>query len=222
METNKKSLIVIGNGDYARMMERYLHLSGSGVKAYAVHSAYIEEHNLDGIPVISMKELKKKYDPEEIQLVMGIGYRKMGDIREKVFAECKDLGYSFFNYIHPTAIIEKNVRIGEGNNILEGVILEESVTMGDANILFGGSLIAHGTAMGSFNTLSVKTVIAGCAEIGNHCFVGAAAVIRDRIKIEDYSLIGAGAYASQSTQAYQVIVPMRSTVLEGKKSVDLI
>lgn len=219
---NEQNLIIVGNGDYARMMKRYLGLYGYHVCAYTVDFNCIGIPYQDGIPVISLEELERSYQSKDTQLVMGIGYRQMGKIRRKVFAACKALGYDFFNYIHPTAIIERNVKMGEGNNILEGVILEEGVSVGDANLLFGGSMVAHESRLGNFNTLSVKSVIAGCTTIHNNCFVGAAAVVRDHITIADYSLIGAGAYASQSSEKYQVIVPVRSTILDEKKSVDLI
>ncbi len=219
---SERNFIVVGNGDYARMMKRYLELSGCLVRAYAVDSNCIGKTYQDSIPVISLEEMERSYDSKETELVMGIGYRQMGKIRRKVFAVCKDLGYVFYNYIHPTAIIEKNVSMGEGNNILEGVILEESVSVGDGNLLFGGSMVAHETTLGDFNTLSVKSVVAGCTTIRNNCFVGAAAVIRDHITIGDYSLIGAGAYASRSSEKYQVIVPARSAILDGKRSLDLL
>ena len=41
------------------------------------------------------------------------------------------MGYSFENYIHPSAIVSRDAILGEGNNILDGVIIESGVEMGD-------------------------------------------------------------------------------------------
>ncbi len=218
-----KKLIVIGNGSYARMMKRYIELTDFGqTEAYAVESAFIQEQEMDGLPVVPIDQLKESHSPIEYSLIMGIGYTKMSKVRKENFERCKALGFHFENYIHPTALIEKNVMLGEGNNILEGVILEEGVVLGNANLLFGGSLIAHETTVGDYNTFSVKAVAAGCCTIGSHCFVGAAAVIKDHVTIQDYVLLGASAYGFKDMEAYSVVVPAKSTVLEGRKSTEFL
>ena len=131
-----QKLIIIGNGSYARMMNRYIDMTEFGeTVAFAVDQIYIQEQQIDGLPVISLEALAGDYSQDEVLLIMGIGYRKMSNIRRKVYETCKSFGYQFANYIHPTAIIEKNVTLGEGNNILEGVIIEESVSLGNANLL---------------------------------------------------------------------------------------
>ena len=218
-----QKLIIIGNGSYARMMNRYIDMTEFGeTVAFAVDQIYIQEQQIDGLPVISLEALAGDYSQDEVLLIMGIGYRKMSNIRRKVYETCKSFVYQFANYIHPTAIIEKNVTLGEGNNILEGVIIEESVSLGNANLLYGGSLIAHETAVGDFNTFSVKAVVAGCTVIRHHCFIGAAATIKDHIVLEDYVFIGASAYASKSMEKYSVLVPSESRILADKKSIDLL
>lgn len=218
-----QKLIIIGNGSYARMMKRYIDITEFGeIAAFAVDQIYIQEEQIDGLPVISLEMLTRQFSKEEILLIMGIGYRKMSNIRSQVFETCKSFGYQFANYIHPTAIIEKNVTLGEGNNILEGVIIEESASLGNANLLYGGSLIAHEVAVGNFNTFSVKAVVAGCTVIHNHCFIGASAAIKDHIVLQDYVFIGASAYASKSMEEYCVLVPSQSRILTDKKSIDLL
>ena len=44
------------------------------------------------------------------------------------------MGFSFENYIHPSAIISRYVKWGEGKNILDGVIIESGVEIEDGNI----------------------------------------------------------------------------------------
>lgn len=216
-------MVVIGNGSYARMMKRYVELTGFGeVQAFAVDAEYVREEVLDSVPVLSFTQFREGFSEEEVELIMGIGYAQMGRIRKKVFEKCRAWNYRFTNYIHPTAIIEKNVQLGEGNNILEGVIIEESVQLGNANLLFGGVLLAHETMVGDYNTFSVRSVVAGGVSIANNCFMGAASIVKEYITLADYVLVGAGAYVHQNKDAYAVIVPERSRTLEGKKSTDYI
>lgn len=218
-----QNLIITGNGSYSQMMRRYIENTDFGnVVAYTVESAFIQSNQLDGLPVIPLEDLKERFSYDDVDLVMGIGYKRMGSIRKQIFERCSTLGYKFINYIHPTVIIEKNVSLGNGNNILEGVILEEGVVLGNANLLFGGSLIAHETQIGDYNTFSVKAVVAGCTKIGNQCFVGASATVKDHIRLKDYVLIGAGAYAYKNMEEYAVVVPVESRILTDKRSIDLL
>ena len=217
----KKKLVIVGNGTYSAMMKRYIELTGFGmVYAFAVEKNYISESKFCDIPVVSIDKLCECYPIADFQLIMGIGYLKMGSVRKKIYEKCKSLGYKFANYIHPTAIISSNVVIGEGNNILEGVIIEESVCIGNANLFFGGSLIAHETVIGSFNTFSVKSVVAGVVKIKDNCFIGAASTVRDHVILNDYALIGASAYAFKDIPTYGVVVPSPSTILDGEKSIE--
>ena len=215
--------LILGNGDYARMMRRYLkNTKDIDAVAYTVDGEVIKDSVIDGIPVISAEKIRDKYDPKNALLVMGIGYRNMNQIKEHEFLRYKEMGYSFYNYIHPTAIIDGDVVLGEANNIFEGVIIQEGVKIGDANLIYGGAFIAHENEVGSFNSFSVKSCVAGCTVIGNNCFIGANATVRDHVKLSDYTLVGAGAYLATSTSAYDTIASGKGVLLEGRKSVEFI
>ena len=216
-----KNFVIIGNGSYAAMMKRYIDLTQFGtVHAFAIEKSFIDSPIIFDTPVIAIDSLCQLFDTSDIQLIMGIGYSQMGNIRKRIFEQCKQWGYTFANFIHPTAIIASNVRIGEGNNILEGVIIEESVCIGDANLFLGGSLIAHETSIGNYNTFSVKSVVAGVVTIKNNCFIGAASTIKDHITLNNYALIGASAYAFKDIDEYRVVVPSKSVILNDQISTD--
>lgn len=216
-----KKLIIIGNTEHALTMLQYIHNVNYGdVVAFSVNEQYIREPKIKGIPVLPLEKLDQYYQPDQVNLILGIGYTKMGDVKEKLFRLLTDRGYQFVNFIHPTAIIAEDVELGTGNNILEGVILEAGVKLSDGNLLFGGTMIAHDTIVGSFNSFSVKVVVAGCSQVKNHCFVGANATVRDHVILEDYVLVGAAAYADRNLKEYSVLAAQKSVILEDKRSTD--
>ncbi len=218
-----KQLVIVGNGPYSQMMKKYVEQTEFGkVLAYTADAEFIKKKEMDSVPVLPLEGLRESFPCDAVSLVMGIGYREMGEIRKKVFTTCKQYGYHFENYVHPTALIAKDVELGEGNNILEGVIIEAGAKIGDANLLFGGSMVAHETVVGSYNTFSVKAVAAGCAAIQNHCFLGASSVVRDHVTLGDYVLLGAASYGFQDMEPYSVVVPARSIVLKDKKSTEFL
>ncbi|MCI8669518.1 MAG: hypothetical protein HFI34_08380 [Lachnospiraceae bacterium] len=216
-----KNLIIVGNGTYAKMMKKYIDMTLFGqVLSYVADKEFIYETELDGINVISFEELFERFSEKEITLIMGIGYTQMSNLRKKIFERCKERGYRFENYIHPTAIIAPDAKIGEGNNILETVIIEAGVSIGNGNLFYGGVIIGHDSSVGDYNTFSVKAVTAGFVTIKNNCFLGVASAVKNDIIINDYSMIGAMACGYKDMAEYSVVVPARSEVLQHKKSTD--
>ena len=217
------AILIVGNGEYARMLCRYLKLTHDiEVAGFTVPGQIASDRMIDGKPVIPAESVADLYDPEENRLIMGIGYRNMNNIKEQEYSRYKAIGYCFDNYIHPTAIIEKDVVLGEANNIFEGVIIQSGVRIGNANLIYAGAMIAHETIIGDYNSVSVKACIAGCVRIGNNCFIGANSTVRDHIDIASYTLAGAGAYVDKDSQQYSVIASQKSCVLEGKSSLEFI
>lgn len=218
-----KQLVIIGNGPYAKMMKEYVIMDQIGkIVAFVADEEYISQKDIDGIPVLSFESFIESCDKEEVSLVLGIGYTKMGKVRKQIFERCKSWGYHFENYIHPTAIVVPNVEMGEGNNILEGVILESGVKIGDANLLFGGALIGHETTVGNYNSFSVNSCVAGCVALGNNCFFGASSTVRDCVSIHDFVLVGATAYVYKDMEDYAVVRPAKSYVIENEISIDFL
>ena len=204
-----KKLAIIGNGTYAKMMKIYIDMTSFGqVLSYVADKEFIYESELDGIEVISFEELFERFSEKEITLIMGIGYTQMGNVRKKIFEQCKARGYKFENYIHPTAIIAPDARIGEGNNILEAAIIE------------AGVIIGHDSSIGDYNTFSVKAVTAGFVTVKNNCFFGVASALKNDIIIHDYVLVGAMACGYKDMEEHSVVVPAGSEVLQHKKSTD--
>lgn len=215
--------LIVGNGDYAVMMNRYLkNTTEICIDGFTVKKEIITENTVAGIPVVPAEDMPELYHPSDCRLIMGIGYRKMNQIKENEYRRYKDMGYEFINYIHPTAIIEKDAALGEANNVFEGVIIQSGVKIGDANLIYGGAMIAHDTELGNFNSVSVKACIAGGTRVGNNCFVGANSTIRDHIQISDYTLVGAGAYVNKDSKPYDVIAAPKSSVLDGRNSLEFI
>ncbi len=212
---------IVGNGEYSLMLRRYFqNTEGGDIEGFTVPKRIINKESIAGKPVIAREQIAALFPPQEYCLIMGIGYRGMNRIKEQEFNIYKKLGYRFMNYIHPTAIIEKDVVMGEGNNIFEGVILQSGVNIGHGNLIYGGAMVAHDTKLGNFNSLSVKACVAGGACVGNNCFIGANATVRDHINLADFTLLGAGAYLGRDSDSYEVIAAPKAETLKGGSSLE--
>src|SRR5262245_33363341 len=76
--------------------------------------------------------------------------------------------------IHPTAIIEKDVTLGDGTSVWDNVHIRHGTTIGNECIVGGKSLIAYDV------------------EIGNRVKINSAAYICNGVTIEDGVMISAG------------------------------
>ena len=61
--------------------------------------------------------------------------------------------------IHPSAIIGKNVSMGQGNEIGPNVFIEDNVRLGSGNKIYPGVYIGEGTEIGDNNQIHMQAVI---------------------------------------------------------------
>jgi acetyltransferase-like isoleucine patch superfamily enzyme len=76
--------------------------------------------------------------------------------------------------IHPTAIVEENVTLGEGTSVWDSVHIRRDTTLGEQCIVGGKTYIAYGVV------------------IGNRCKINSFVYICNAVTIEDGVMIGAG------------------------------
>lgn len=214
-----KRLMVFGNSSYARRLKKYIDFTQFGeVYAFVVDKEYITDTLLDGIDVISFEEFEEQMKPKDVELVLGIGYSQMGDLRKRIFEMYRDKGYSFANYIHSSVTISPDIVLGGGNVILEGAIIEPCVSIGDANIIFSGSTIGHDSAIGNYNTFGSKVLVSSNNRIDNNCYLGDCSVLSPEVVIEDYVFTGTMTYVNRNLKSGTVVLPNKNKILEGQKS----
>lgn len=63
------------------------------------------------------------------------------------------------NHIHPTALIGKNVSLGDNNEIGPNAVVASGVKIGSNNKILHGVTLGHGTEIGDFNTFHMHAVI---------------------------------------------------------------
>lgn len=210
-----KDLILFGNGDFARLMKYYIENDyEKKIYAVTVEKEYINEAEFEGLPVVPFENIQDFYSPDKFEILVCVGYSKMNTVREKVCAKCREKGYALYSYIHKSCEIATNVKIGEGNIILEDVTIQPFVRIGDSNLIWHKVSISHDCVVGNYNTITSMSVVNGFAKIGNNCFIGSNACIRDKVNVADYSLIGAGVFANEDIEQYSVYVSDKAIKLD--------
>ncbi len=222
MEQHMKNLIICGNGDFARMLKYYVQTDGGrSVACFTVNREFVQDRTFCGLPLVPFEELATSYPPDSYEILMGVGYSKMNDVRKGLFRQCKEAGYDIASYIHSSCVVHTD-DIGEGNVLLENCLVYPFVCIGDGNLMWDHVVISHDCVVGDFNTFAGSSDLSGYVTVGNNCFLGKGCVVRNGTTIADYTLIGATAYAKGKTNPYDVIVPARSVALQHKRSTDFL
>lgn len=214
-----KPCVIFGTTNFGKMMRYYLEeYAGVQVEAYILDKEYIQSGLFDNLPVLPFEKCKELFPPEFYTMLLALGYKKMNQPREQKFWEAKARGYEIQSFVHPSAVISSNAKLGEGNIILEQSVIAYGVTIGRGNIIWNGCNLSHESTIGDFNYFSPGVILGGETIVRSRCFFGLNASVRGANTVEDRSLIGAGAFVNKGTESGGVYVPARTVKLEGKTS----
>lgn len=122
---------------------------------------------------------------EDFEIMIAIGESTQ---REKMVNKLS--GCTFFTFIHPTAVIGKNVEIGTGSYIGPYSIITCDVKVGKHAILNRMNTIGHDTISGDFLSMMPGSIISGNCKLGNNVYLGSNTVIKEKINICDYVTFG--------------------------------
>jgi sugar O-acyltransferase (sialic acid O-acetyltransferase NeuD family) len=163
--------VLIGNGGHAREV-----MSQMGVKMDRfVDDQYVDEETF---PI-------SKLDPEKHAVMIAVADSKdRFDIAQRL-----PKGIQFFNFIHPTALIMDNIKIGEGSFIGAYSILTTNIKMGKHAILNRGNHIGHDCEIGDYFSVMPGAIVSGNVHIGNRVYLGTnSSVIEKKYLLHDIKI----------------------------------
>lgn len=217
IENRMEQLLMLGFGGHAKSMldtiwqaNKY-HVLGALDCKEKVGLAY------NACKVIGTDELLEKYYKQGIKnVVIGIGYMGEENVRARLYEKVKRIGFYVPAIVDQTAIIAKDVRIGEGAYIGKGAIVNADTDIGEMSIINTGAQVDHECIVGGFSHVAVGAVLAGNVVVNSHSFVGAGSVIREGIKVGCNAIIGAGSVVIRDIENNCKVVGNPARVIERK------
>lgn len=128
-------------------------------------------------------------------LVMGVGDPQT---KKRLFLELKAKGAKFSRLIHPTAVVARTAKIGEGVIVFPHVFISADAVVGDICAINGFSSVGHDVSLGSFSTLSAHVDLTGHVKVGECAFFGSGARVLPKVRVGSGARIGAGATIMRS------------------------
>ena len=125
--------------------------------------------------------------------------------KKRLFAELKGKGASFAQMIHPSAVIARSARLGEGVVVCPQSFVSADVVVGDLCAINGNASVGHDVRLGSFSTLSSHVDLTGWVQVEECAFFGSGARVLPKLKIGSGARVGAGAVVMRSVPADTVV-----------------
>lgn len=184
-----RNLIIFGDTPFAERLFKYISIEAKdNVIAFTQEKSYISRKEIQGIPVVPFEELDGLLD-EDFEIIIGIGYTQMNQLKKKIYKMCKEKKYKVGTYISSNAIVYSS-EFGEGCFIAPGSIVGPGCKFGICNYLESSVVLSHDNSLGNFNFLSTNAVFGGNARVENNCFFGLHSTVKDGITIASDNLFG--------------------------------
>jgi sugar O-acyltransferase (sialic acid O-acetyltransferase NeuD family) len=214
-------VVLFGLGDFARVARIYLaEDSPHDVVAFTANERYIENGELDGLPVVKFESLTETHPPSRCSMFVAIGFSGVNRARREVYERCKELGYELVTYVNSKATYWGKLEIGDNCFVFEENVIQPNVRIGNDVILWSGNHIGHDSTIEDHVFIASHAVISGNVTIGESSFVGVNATFRDAITVAPRCVIGAGALIMKDTVEGGVY-SVRGTEPLEKKSWDI-
>lgn len=222
MELTSNPIVIFGAGSFSQLASFTLtNNQNYNVVTHVVDDAYIKSISDFTIPVVAFSSLKEKFPPAKYSAIVSLGYRAINGLRRERYEQMKDMGYEMCSFIHPSANVWSEFKLGSNVIVFEGALIQPYVIVGNNVIIRSGAIVGHHSAVGSHSFIASGVITGGNVKIGEQSFIGLGAVIRDNITIAERSFIGAGAVVIADTEPDGVYVGNPARKLPNRTSFDV-
>ena len=165
----------------------------------------------------NLKDLIYTYSIKGGIVCIGDNYWR-GHVSDKIIKQIP--GFNFINAVHPSVIVGKNVKMGNGNVFMPGVIINPGAVIGNHCIINTNSSLEHYCTMKDFSSLSAGVTTGGYTEIGNYSAVALGVTLFDRVKIGNHVVIGSGALVTKDIKDYSLAYGVPAKVVRKREAGD--
>ena len=164
-------------------------------------------HNILGVDA-NLFEIISKYEVTHALVGIGDNFRRW---KVAQFLRTNFPTVHIATAIHPSAVIAKDVEIGEGTSVMAGAIINPSCRVGRFCIVNTRASLDHDCVMGDFSTLGPGVVTGGNCSLGRWSAIGIGAALKHGVSVGEHSVVGGGSMVMRNIEPKMVAygVPAR-------------
>jgi len=175
----KDKLLLVGAGGLGRIVSEH---AGKEYECFFLDDGVENGKDVCGVKVIGNIRDIEKLREEFSMLVVCIGNNAL---REKIYRQAGELGYSFPNIIVESAYISPYATIGCGCIILNNAVVQNGASVGDGVILNAGVEAHQDCRIDSCTLIYANSVVRSYARVGKRVKIESTVTIGNNVVIED-------------------------------------
>ncbi|CAB1259791.1 acetyltransferase [Vibrio cholerae] len=207
-----KPLILIGGGGHASVLADILLGQGRDIVAVISPNDLSSRAVFTGLVHLTQDEEVKRFSPDSVYLVNGIGMLPRSTLRQRVNQQFLELGYQFETVIASDAHVSRFATIHSGAQILSGARVQTGAVVGEHTIVNSGALVEHDCQIGAYNHIAPNATLCGDVLTEENVYIGANATVIQGLALEAQSTVGAGAILTQSLPLGDTCYPARACI----------
>ncbi len=180
-----RKIIIIGAGGHGRVIADMARALGDEVMGFLDDR---DRNCFSGMNILGKIAEARAFARMGTQFVIGIGDNQT---RKRIAADLK--GFPFATLIHPSAVVAKTARIGQGTVVMANAVISVSGEVGQHCIINTAASVDHDNTLEDYVHLSPGVCTAGNVFIGAETWLGIGSVVSSNLTICAHCVIGAGA-----------------------------
>lgn len=187
-------MLLYGASGHAKVIMSCLRASNQTI--LGIFDDDISKKQLYHVPVLG--EYSRDFMPNEA-VIIAIGYN---DIRQKIADLVK---HRFGQVVHPSAVIDERVEIGEGTVVFHNAVIQADAQIGRHVIVNTAASIDHDCQIADFVHIAPRATLCGNVHVGAGTLVGAGAVVAPNLSIGKNCLIAAGSVITRHIPDFCIV-----------------
>ncbi|KIO46677.1 MULTISPECIES: acetyltransferase [Porphyromonadaceae] len=206
-----KKLIIIGTGNFSKVVEEYARKSMAYNKEWVIKGYLKSEFDTpNDTPTLTSTVEEYSIEPEDVFICSYVN----GQEREIVTRFIEAKGGHFINIIHPFANICSSAKLGKGNIVGAFTTISVNTTIGNHTIVQDHCNVGHDSVIGDYSHLYVGTLVSGKNRIGNGVSVFTGSVIYPGLPIGNKATVGAGSVVMRKVKENSIVVGNPAKVMD--------
>ena len=204
-KTKKTNLLIVGAGGHTRSCIDVIHASSRFTIQGLIGLGDQVGQMVLGYPVIGTDDDFALFRSDCEFAFIGIGQIKTASVRQNIFSNLRDLGYSFPTFVSSRAYVSPFASLGAGTIVMPGGVIGPGAKVGENCIINSQALVEHDAAVGDHCHISTGARINGSVTVDRGSFIGSGAILREGVRVGENSVIGAGQVIFKDVPAGSVV-----------------
>jgi sugar O-acyltransferase (sialic acid O-acetyltransferase NeuD family) len=128
--------------------------------------------------------------------------------------------FKFFSIVHPSAVISKRAKIGDGTVVMSGAVVSPHTFIGEQCILNTNSSVDHDCVIGNYVSIAPGATLGGNVKVGDATAISLGSNIIHSLEIGEQTIIGAGATVLNDIDSNKVAYGTPAKVIRSREKGD--